>query len=329
MSVPHVVDRPQDGALVQQHGFAVEGWVYDPNGTVAAVTVSSGSHQLGRSKALYVRPDVNAHLGIAPEIRTGFVVDCVVPSELRANGELRISVEGVDADGIRFLVDQRTLHLSTYDYRTAHHGYQFEEDFATVIPRESVYATGPPAFEASEEVIALLTRYLGPHARVLDVGCGVGGVGRAFARLGRPWTGCEIREDFVQHARAEGLDVQLVTDGRLPYDDASFDAAFAIEVLEHVRDPHPFLAEMARVAPSTAYFTVPDFETISILSLHHAVPWHMLEPDHWNFYARGSLKATLRRHYQDVEVFEFSELPTLRSIDGLPVYNHLFAVARN
>ena len=129
--------------------------------------------------------------------------------------------------------------------------------------------------------------------------------------------------------RADGLDARLATSERLPFEDGSFDAAIAVEVLEHLREPEPFVREICRVAPNEAYFSVPNFEAIPITSAFYALPWHMLEPDHWNFFSRASLKATLQECYRHVEVFEYGPLPLMRSLDGLTVYNHLFAIARS
>jgi len=46
----------------------------------------------------------------------------------------------------------------------------------------------------------------------------------------------------------QGITCDAVTaDGRLPYDDASFDVACSLEVIEHLEDQFLFLREMARI----------------------------------------------------------------------------------
>ena len=48
-------------------------------------------------------------------------------------------------------------------------------------------------------------------------------------------------------AHAPDADVRADLDGRLPFEDASFDGALCTEVLEHVRRPDQVLAEIARI----------------------------------------------------------------------------------
>ena len=324
------LDKPGSDAAVQRHGFTVAGWIAATDGSpFKSIYVASGLDVIGKTCVFYSRPDVNAFLGIDAAIKTGFLVTCVVPNRMRAQANIPISIIAVEESGTETSFEERTVQFSVHDYRSHGHGYMLDETFTQVIPREGVYASGPPAPDASAEVVEILTRYLEPDSTVLDVGCGIGAFGRVFRERGLPWVGCEVRPDFVEAACAIGLDSRLVVGDQLPFDDASFDAVFANEVLEHVREPHPFLKEIRRVAPSAAYFSVPNFEAIPVTSSFYALPWHMLEPDHWNFYARGSLRAILSQYYDHVEVFEYGELPLLRAVDGLPIYNHLFAVARS
>jgi 2-polyprenyl-3-methyl-5-hydroxy-6-metoxy-1,4-benzoquinol methylase len=323
------IDTPSDHAVVQRHGFAVSGWI-DPAGgrTMLHIHAQTGDDILGSTRVLYRRPDVNAMLDFGVDDRTGFLINCTIPVHLRERGELTVSVIATQTNNVQTLLGMRTVVLSEWDYRGSGHGYQLEDGFSTVMPRDRIYASGPPSPVADQQCVDLIARYLNPGMKVLDVGCGIGAYGTAIAERGMEWTGCEVRQDFVAAAQEAGLDARLVTDGRLPFADESFDAAIAVEVLEHIPDPDPFLAEVKRVAPNAAYFSVPNFEAIPITSAFYALPWHMLEPDHWNFFSRGSLKALLARFYPYVEVFEYGPLPQLRSLDNLPIFNHLFAVAR-
>jgi SAM-dependent methyltransferase len=325
------IDEPAGGALVQKHSFSLTGWVHaDSVASVAEIVVMSGTRELGSSRLFFPRADVSSHMLFAADAPTAFLVNCSVPADLRDHPMLTIDVFAVEKSGERTHLDRREFELSTFDYRLSGHGYVLDEDFTDIVKRDRVYESGPPTLEADPHCSALLLRYLRASTRVLDVGCGIGAYGRVFRERGRPWVGCEIRPDFVEVMRADGLDAHLAVPQHLPFEDNSFDAAIAIEVLEHIHDPEPFVHEMARVAPHEAYFSVPNFEAIPITSASYSLPWHMLEPDHWNFFSRASLKTTLKKSYDHVEVLEYGPLPApLNAPDGLTVYNHLFAIARS
>jgi SAM-dependent methyltransferase len=109
--------------------------------------------------------------------------------------------------------------------------------------------------QVKAEVLAeLLARSFGnPDLRVLDVGCGNGGLHRFLlsAAPGIRLTGIEVAAGFVEAARTANPTVQYeLYDGQgLPYRDAAFDAAFTVCVLHHVPPAQwpAFVAELRRV----------------------------------------------------------------------------------
>ena len=86
---------------------------------------------------------------------------------------------------------------------------------------------------------------------ILDIGCGVG-VTDAFLipEFGQVH-GVDVTPGVIDEARAANptADYQVYDGGRLPFDDASVDVAFAICVVHHVppADWAAFASEMARV----------------------------------------------------------------------------------
>ena len=113
----------------------------------------------------------------------------------------------------------------------------------------------------------------------------------------------------------------------LPFSDASFDAALCLEVLEHIEEPRPFLAEIRRVAPRQLIVSVPNCELLGYLWDHLATPWHMLEATHTNFFTRWSLGSLLREFYPHVELRFHTPYP-LRTVEGTPLHYNLLAIAR-
>jgi UDP-glucose 4-epimerase len=95
--------------------------------------------------------------------------------------------------------------------------------------------------------------------KILEAGCGNGGMAIAFAQAGAKMVGVEIEPELVEIARAQAAAYNLEAkfeyyDGEhLPFDDGSFDAALSVSVLEHVTDPVNYLTELLRVVKSDGY----------------------------------------------------------------------------
>jgi 2-polyprenyl-6-hydroxyphenyl methylase/3-demethylubiquinone-9 3-methyltransferase len=77
---------------------------------------------------------------------------------------------------------------------------------------------------------------LGPirGRRVLDLGCGKGRFGRILAGRGARVVGLDVSAAMLASGERSGLDRVQGSAGRLPFRDASFDAAIAVEVFEHL-----------------------------------------------------------------------------------------------
>jgi SAM-dependent methyltransferase len=97
--------------------------------------------------------------------------------------------------------------------------------------------------------------------RLLDVGCGAGNMIHHLSRYGRV-KGLEIDERPVKMAHQRGYDVDLfdVTDP-MPFDDSSFDAVTALDVIEHNEDDMAILTDSYRVLKPGGHIiiTVPAF----------------------------------------------------------------------
>jgi len=88
---------------------------------------------------------------------------------------------------------------------------------------------------------------------VLDIGCGGGILSEAVARLGAALVGIDVTEKNLAvarlHAQGSGLtiDYRLADVGQLAAAGAQFDLVLNMEVVEHVDDHAPFLAQCARL----------------------------------------------------------------------------------
>ena len=145
---------------------------------------------------------------------------------------------------------------------------------------------------------------------LLDVGCGEGVLTHQWAqRLGdeRRVVGIDL-DDPALHAEwtnrtAPNLEYRVMKAENLPFDDGEFDAATAIEVLEHVPDAEHTVAEMARVAKRWLLVSVPREPLWRGLNMARGAYWKDLgnTPGHVNHWSKRSFVALLSRHGEVVQ----------------------------
>jgi len=112
--------------------------------------------------------------------------------------------------------------------------------------------------DALDEVRAMETRFLGEngfpsHARVLDLGAGMGGFAVAMHRAGESIIAFDYNFAYCEIARtrarryALNLPVLVGAGEALPFAAKSFQIVTCWDVLEHVQEPEQLLHEIARV----------------------------------------------------------------------------------
>jgi len=329
--MPGYLDEPTPTTLIDPLCFFVRGWVWleQAQAEFAAVEAWSGEVLLGATRALTDRPDVRAALQLPAAAHAGFELFAHHP-DAKPGGTFAVDIHGRLRDGSR--TPRITGAIATTiarDYRTNHFGVLLDRQTTAVQRHGNVFAVGPSQSEGDADLAQLIRRYFGPPPlRIVDVGCGLGSYGRGLLADGYDWIGAEVNAADCAELTRLGLPHRQVDGGALPFADGAFDAALCIEVLEHVDEPRPFLAEIRRVAPRRLLVSVPNCELLGYLWDHRATPWHMLEATHVNFFTRWSLGALLREFYADVEVLFHTPYP-LRTIEGTPLHYNLLAVATN
>jgi SAM-dependent methyltransferase len=105
------------------------------------------------------------------------------------------------------------------------------------------------AAELAEHVRRLLGPFDGTEA-VLDAGCGAGALAFAFAPSVREVVGVDVREEYLEAARAIAPANARFVQGdaqSLPFAYGAFDIAGSHRVLHHLRRPELAVSELARV----------------------------------------------------------------------------------
>ncbi|MFC1650383.1 methyltransferase domain-containing protein [Candidatus Latescibacterota bacterium] len=105
--------------------------------------------------------------------------------------------------------------------------------------------------------------------KVLDIGCGNGELSEILVRRGMNVISTDLGFNSIQRASLKINDrLKLRPPGdasirfvqgdiyRLPYDDSSFDAVVASEIVEHLDNPRDAVSEVARVLRPGGYFIV-------------------------------------------------------------------------
>ena len=150
--------------------------------------------------------------------------------------------------------------------------------------------SAPPAAEikpishrsTNDRVFSLLTSKLRPGGRVVDVGAGEGYFSQMVGSLARQrgmepaalLSACDV---FPDNFRYGGVACDRIEwDGRLPYEDDSFEVACSLEVVEHVEDQFLFARELHRIVRpgGTVIVSTPNVLNINsrLRTLHSGFP---------------------------------------------------------
>lgn len=103
-----------------------------------------------------------------------------------------------------------------------------------------------PIYAHRQEVLVkLISLHLTPEARILDVGCGFGHLGKAIME-----SSSTVRVEGLERAKREGelIPVRAYDGSRMPWVDGTFDIVVLADVLHHELDPDHLLRESVRVS---------------------------------------------------------------------------------
>lgn len=159
------------------------------------------------------------------------------------------------------------------------------------------------------------------NGRLLDVGCGGGGVSARAAAAGWKVTGIDISPGNVDAMRALGFDSRIVDlNGEFPFEDESFSCATFVEVAEHLVQAERAFSEISRVlAPGgKVLFTTPNNASYRrrLKALKGRAPDD--EGYHFRFWVKDHLKS--KWEAAGLHVTETNSYGFLPFVDTLTLY---------
>jgi ubiquinone/menaquinone biosynthesis C-methylase UbiE len=134
--------------------------------------------------------------------------------------------------------------------------------------------------EATEELAQALTVASGDH--LLDVGCGIGGPARYFARrFGCRVTGIDLTAEFVEVARQLtrrlGMEAQVRFEQgdalAMPFGDASFAGAYSMNVSMNIADKPALYRELRRVLKAGGWLVLSELAQGPGAAVDYPTPW--------------------------------------------------------
>jgi SAM-dependent methyltransferase len=276
----------------------VTGWSRVPVGQLPNPMLKvDGTVMEPSTRFITARPDVAAATGL-PQL-SGFVFEFLI---VRPQIATPFDVKSVEVS----MANRRLLSLEHLSFQRP----DFFELLTTdsVASRDSIYRSAEhPPLQVSEEILSVVRSLPAP---ILDFGCGSGVLVRALRREGKEIFGVDLDIPWIrEHTLEEAKPYVSFYDGsdRLPFADGHFASVVCSEVLEHIPHYQKIVPELARVAKDCVLVTVPNSAAIPVLFHEYAVPWHMLERDHVNFFTQRSLDAALAPHFGRVDHFRMHE----------------------
>jgi 2-polyprenyl-3-methyl-5-hydroxy-6-metoxy-1,4-benzoquinol methylase len=157
--------------------------------------------------------------------------------------------------------------------------------------------------------------------RLLDVGCGTGGLVRTATGLGWEALGIDLSHAAVELCRQHDVRAQQTSFFDSTLDNATFDLIVMSELIEHVANPLEFLrrANELLAVGGALYLTTPNWASLGRRVL--GTDWRPLDPEHLSYFTPRTLRRAADQAGLSVRSLKTVNItPTaLRRLVGLPV----------
>ena len=104
--------------------------------------------------------------------------------------------------------------------------------------------SAPWGKKRTDNIVGLVSRYINKKDKILDIGCGACNVAKRLVDSGFDVTALDIKNLSIH----KDMTPIIYGGEKIPFDNDSFDVAFLITVLHHVKEPEKLLRETKRVS---------------------------------------------------------------------------------
>ncbi|PHS24220.1 MAG: hypothetical protein COA83_08560 [Methylophaga sp.] len=137
------------------------------------------------------------------------------------------------------------------------------------------------------------------NGKLLDVGCGNGRYLATMRSLGWDVQGVELSEDGLKVCLASGLPVHHGDLKSASFADDSFDVITVRHVIEHIRESHPFMTELARTLKPDGKLIIvtPNSDAFALGRDYLGANWYANDvPRHLILFSRDNLGQLASKH---------------------------------
>ncbi len=167
----------------------------------------------------------------------------------------------------------------------------YEAEYSEMEIRSSLYERRKNIWEFAESINSMPVK----RGKLLEIGCGEGAFLEIARNRGYDPTGVDLNEHAVNKARISGFNAHCISAGDLlkKFPVKGFDIVCFFHVLEHLEDPHAFVANVNKLLKDEGYIvlSVPNPKRIGLIFGRES--WDY-PPHHLTSWNKRSLEALLQ-----------------------------------
>ena len=203
---------------------------------------------------------------------------------------------------LKRIIIRETRYGDRHENRRSWLEWQEYDQYISHILHGSAEAQLRPLNIVRIQTISDMVSRLGNGLRVLDIGCGAGVISERIGKLGNSIT-CADLPTIASLAHKSRSMVAVAADAeQLAFAPNSFDVVLALEILEHLWNPHDFLDEVYRILGADGHLI------IEVPEGKEGLRWD----SHMQFFTLESLKQ------MPGSKFDVREVKRLTPVKGVP-----------